>query len=89
MKIIYRARDIIEANIVAGMLNAEGIDSHVGGFYLQGAIGDLAAADFANVQVADDDVAAAQLLIKEYEKRTAEETVDTPLDLDEDGLASI
>jgi len=35
MKIIYKARDIIEAHIVSGMLNANGIETHVGGYYLQ------------------------------------------------------
>jgi hypothetical protein len=75
MKIIYRARDIIEANIVSGMLNAEGIETHVGGFYLQGAIGDLAAADFANVQVAEKDVEAAQPFIEKYNDRCSSESV--------------
>ncbi len=41
MQIIYRASDIVEAHIVAGMLKSEGIDSYAGGHYLQGAIGDL------------------------------------------------
>ena len=68
MKIIYRARDIIEAHIVSGMLNANGIEAHVGGYYLQGGIGDLAASDFANVQVADKDIASALPLITGYEK---------------------
>ncbi len=67
MKIIYKARDILEAHIVSGMLNAEGIDTHVGGYYLQGGIGDVAAFDFANVQVADEDERAALNLIGEYE----------------------
>lgn len=67
MKIIYRASDIIEAQIVSGMLNADGIEAFVSGYYLQGGVGGLAAADFANVQVADEDAAAALPLIAEYE----------------------
>jgi len=67
MQIIYKARDIIEAHIVAGMLNANGIETHVGGYYLQGGIGDVAVFDFANVQVADEDVVAALPLVAEYE----------------------
>ncbi len=67
MKIIYKARDIIEAHIVAGMLNANGIETHVGGYYLQGGVGDVSVFDFANVQVADDDVTAAIPLVAEYE----------------------
>ena len=68
MKLVYRASNIIEANIVAGMLNARGIETHVGGFYLQGGIGELAAQDFANVHVADEDVDLARKLIAEYEQ---------------------
>jgi len=67
MKIIYKARDIIEAHIVSGMLNANGIETHVGGYYLQGGVGDVAVYDFANVQVADDDVALALPLVAEYD----------------------
>jgi hypothetical protein len=67
MKIIYKARDIIEAHIVSGMLNANGIETHVGGYYLQGGVGDVAVFDFANVQVADEDVALALPLVAEYD----------------------
>ena len=67
MKLIYRASDINEANIVSGMLRANGIEAHVGGYYLQGGIGDLAATDFANIHVADEDIELARTLIAEYE----------------------
>jgi len=72
MKIIYKARDIIEAHIVAGMLNANGIETYVGGYYLQGGVGDVAVSDFANVQVADNDVALALPLIADYERSDPE-----------------
>lgn len=72
MKIVYKARDITEAHIVSGMLQANGIEAHVGGHYLQGGIGDLAALDFANVQVADEDIDRARSLIAEYEKSCPE-----------------
>lgn len=67
MKLIYKASDINEANIVSGMLRANGIEAHVGGFYLQGGVGDLAATDFATIHVADEDVELARSLIEEYE----------------------
>ncbi len=67
MKLIYKARNINEAHIVSGMLNARHIPSHVGGHYLQGAVGDLAAMDFATVYVADEDVALAESIIVDYE----------------------
>ncbi|MCG6938541.1 MAG: DUF2007 domain-containing protein [Gammaproteobacteria bacterium] len=67
MKLIYKASDINEANIVSGMLRANGIEAHVGGFYLQGGVGDLAAMDFATIHVPDEDVELARSLIAEYE----------------------
>jgi len=67
MQIIYKAGDITEAHIVAGLLNANHIETHVGGFYLQGGVGDLAAMDFVNVQVEDEDVLRAEKIILEYE----------------------
>jgi hypothetical protein len=67
MKLVYQAGDINEANIVYGMLRANGIEAHVGGYYLQGGVGDLAATGFANVHVTDADVERARILIAEYE----------------------
>ena len=70
MKIIYRASDIIEAHLVASMLKAEGIDSYVGGHYLQGAIGDLSPQGFANVFVDESDIDKALVVIRDYESGT-------------------
>lgn len=67
MKIVYRANDILEAHIVAGMLQAGDIETHVGGHYLQGAVGDLAPVGLASVSVADEDADAALRIIREYE----------------------
>ena len=70
MKLVYRAGDINEANIVSGMLRAHGIEAHVGGYYLQGGVGDLAAFNFANVHVPDEDVDLARSIIAQYENAT-------------------
>lgn len=85
MKIIYKARDIIEAHIVAGMLNANGIETHVGGYYLQGGVGDVTVFDFANVQVADEDVFAATPLVAEYENAENKEVEYDKKNLGDDG----
>lgn len=68
MQIVYRAGDIVEAHIVAGMLQANGIETYVGGHYLQGAIGDLSPLGFANVFVDEQHVATALELVQEYEQ---------------------
>lgn len=67
MQLVFRASNILEAHIVAGMLKSHGIDCHVGGHYLQGAVGDLPAADFAHVFVDDADQVQAEALITDYE----------------------
>ncbi|MEH6578181.1 MAG: DUF2007 domain-containing protein [Amphritea sp.] len=67
MQEVYRAGDITEAHIIAGMLESQGIDSHVGGHYLQGGVGELASMNFATVSVPEEDVVAARELINEYE----------------------
>lgn len=72
MQIIFKAGDITEAHIVSGLLNANNIETHVGGYYLQGGVGDLAAMDFVNVQVDDEDVVLAQPIIAEYESKQIE-----------------
>ena len=74
MKIAYHANTIMDAHIVAGMLQACGILSFVSGHYLQGAIGDLSPMGFAKVMVNDDDMDAALALIDDYER--AEMVVD-------------
>lgn len=68
MKIVYRAGDILEAEIVKGLLIANAIEAHVSGFYLQGGIGETAPLDFAKVHVADDDFEKAQAVVLEYEE---------------------
>ena len=65
---IYNAKDITEAQIVRGMLQAHGIDAFVGGQYLQGGVGDLAVMDFATVSVADEHESAARELVLKYEQ---------------------
>lgn len=67
MQLVFRASNILEAHIVAGMLKSHDIDCHVGGHYLQGAVGDLPASDFAHVFVNDTDRNRAETLIADYE----------------------
>lgn len=69
MKLIYKAGDIIEAHIISGLLDAEGIESHVSGHYLQGGVGELAPSGFSNVHVDDKDIDKAKVIIEEYEKK--------------------
>jgi hypothetical protein len=78
MKIVYRAENILEAHIVAGMLTASGIEAYTSGHYLQGAIGDLSPSGFANVMVGDENFDDAVTIVKEYEQnRSRSEAEET------------
>jgi hypothetical protein len=59
MKILYRAENIVDANLVKAALAAEGIHAFVSGEFLIGAIGELPARDLVSVMVADADVERA------------------------------
>lgn len=67
MKQVYAAHTILEAHIVAGLLEQHEIHCHISGHFLQGAIGELPAGDFATISVADEDVAVAEKMISDYE----------------------
>jgi len=69
MIIIYRAADAIEANLICGMLRAEGIEASVGGHHQQSGVGELAPQDFAVVYLLDErDRLLARELIEAYER---------------------
>lgn len=59
MRIVYRAENLIDANLVKGALAAEGIPAFVSGEHLTGGIGQLPAFDLVSVMVADCDVERA------------------------------
>lgn len=67
MKIIYRAGDATEAEIVKGMLLVNDIEAHASGFHLQGGIGEVSPTDLAKVHVPDGDYERARELVREYE----------------------
>ncbi len=59
MKIVYRAENIVDANLVKAALEAEGIRAFVAGESLIGAVGELPARDLLHVMVANIDVERA------------------------------
>lgn len=64
---VFTAQNSLEANIVKGMLEANDIPAYVNGEYLQGAIGELAAIDYAFVSVDEVNQDKALRLVNEYE----------------------
>jgi Putative prokaryotic signal transducing protein len=55
VKIVYRAENIIDANLVKNALEHESIPAFVSGQYLTGAIGELPPMSLVNVMVAEID----------------------------------
>ncbi|MEO6436453.1 MAG: DUF2007 domain-containing protein [Tepidisphaeraceae bacterium] len=71
MQRIYVARNVTEAHIVSGMLNAAGVVAEVRGQYLAGGYGELPISSDTLPSVWIDDAAQAanaRLLIADYER---------------------
>lgn len=71
MKVVYRAENIIDANLVKGILENAGIRAFINGSFLQGGIGELPASGLISVAVSDSDVAEADRLVKEFDESPA------------------
>lgn len=67
MKSVYDASNNIEAHLVMHQLQQAGIDARIEGEYLQGGIGELAAAGNVRVLVDPRNEAAARLVIADWE----------------------
>ena len=67
MKKILDAKNTIEANLIKGLLQQQGIESYISGEYLQGGIGELPPIGIVQIQVDDDDAARAQQIIQAWE----------------------
>ena len=63
MKTVLHALDSLEANLVKGLLENEGIACHVSGEYLQGGIGELPASGLIRVVVDERDYQQASGII--------------------------
>lgn len=76
MKCVFRARDGIEAHMLADLLEQVGIMAQVQGDMLQGAVGELPAAGLASVWVAESDETRAREVIADFE---ASQPAESPL----------
>ncbi|MEM7304909.1 MAG: DUF2007 domain-containing protein [Pseudomonadota bacterium] len=68
MKTVLHALDSIEANLIKGLLENEGISCAVLGEYLHGAIGELPANDLIRVVVNDEDYEPAVRLLESWKQ---------------------
>ncbi|MGA4636311.1 putative signal transducing protein [Pseudomonas solani] len=66
MQRIYEPGDLIEAELLVGMLASEGIEAHLAGGHLLGGIGELPLMGLLGLLVEDEDAERARLLIATY-----------------------
>ena len=72
MNIVYRAENIIDANLVKAALEHEGIHAFVSGQYLTGAAGELPPLALVNVMVAEIDWPRARAIAERIDAELAE-----------------
>lgn len=66
MQRVYEPGDLLEAEMLIGMLAAEGVDAHLAGRHLIGAIGELPMGGLLGLMVADRQAERARALIADY-----------------------
>ncbi|SEC11632.1 Signal transducing protein [Pseudomonas sp. 8BK] len=66
MQRIYEPQDLMEGELLLGMLASEGIEAYLTGQHLAGAVGELPACGLLGVMVEDDQAYSAQQLIAAY-----------------------
>ncbi|NQD93651.1 DUF2007 domain-containing protein [Pseudomonas sp. CrR25] len=66
MQRIYEPQDLLEAELLLSMLASEGIDAHLSGRHLLGAVGELPACGLLGLSVEDPQAERAQRLIAAY-----------------------
>ena len=66
MQRIYEPQDLLEAELLLGMLASEGVEAHLAGRHLLGAVGELPALGLLGLLVEDEDAERARRLIAAY-----------------------
>ena len=66
MQRIYVPQDLLEAELLVGVLASEGVEAHLAGRHLLGAVGELPALGLLALVVEDEDAEHARRLIAGY-----------------------
>lgn len=70
MQRIHEPLDLVQAQLLVSMLASEGINAHVQGEHLLGAMGELPAIGLLSIWVQDGDAVRARELVLAYEQAT-------------------
>ncbi|WP_278959281.1 putative signal transducing protein [Aquipseudomonas alcaligenes] len=66
MQRIYEPQDLLEAELLLGMLASKGVEAHLAGRHLLGAVGELPALGLLGLLVEDEEAERARRLIAAY-----------------------
>jgi hypothetical protein len=66
MQKIYEPENLLEAELLQGMLASEGVEAHLTGRHLLGAVGDLPVFGLLGISVDNDQAEQARQLITAY-----------------------
>lgn len=80
MRVVYQAEHLIDAHLVRGRLQSEGIDAHVRGEWLTGALGELPMQGLLAVCVAEPDAGSARALLALWEQEASTEAPEGAAD---------
>jgi hypothetical protein len=72
MRIIYRARNLIDAHLVKDALESAEVPAFISGEYLTGGVGQLPALDYVAVMVPESSVEIAEPVVREIDRALAE-----------------
>lgn len=77
MRVVYEAENIIDAHLVKGLLEQEGIPAFVRGEYLAGGVGDLPTMGFVAVAVPESHLPEAEAALRAFRAERAR-PIDDP-----------
>jgi hypothetical protein len=78
VKIVYRAENIIDANLVKAALADAGIPAFISGEYLTGGVGTLPALELVTVMVAESDLERAAPIAEGIDAELRQRRGDAP-----------
>jgi hypothetical protein len=84
MQVVYEAENLIDAHLVRGRLEGEGIDAFVRGEHLTGAMGELPVGGLLAVCVAEHDLEQARSLLADWAAEAAAAEPDDQSETDSD-----
>jgi hypothetical protein len=84
MRVVYEAENIIDAHLVKGLLERDGVPAFVSGEYLTGALGELPVMGLVSVSVPDSEFPQAQLTLAALRRERARPIADPAWDAEPD-----